>query len=326
MFVALAGLGKPADDLQQLGFPVHSAGALASGKIGRLRQLVRMFRENEIDIVHSHNTLAHFYAAVAAKLAGVPVVINTQHGRGCGDSWKARLQFRLANRLTDRIIGVSEDAAALCRRDDRWSGQKTTAIWNGIDLNRFEYRGPASCPVAISVARLSPEKDFSTLLRATALVTRHHPDFRLKIVGDGRERSHLEQLTRDLQLKKNVDFLGECSDVPQKLAEAGFFVSASRTEGISLTLLEAMAVGLPIVATSVGGNPEIVQRGMTGELVPSAHPENLAEAICGMLDKNTEWPAIGRLARQRVERHFDVRQMVGKYEALYDELANGQSN
>lgn len=325
-FVALAGLGKPADDLRQLGFSTQSVAEQASGKLARLKQLVRLFRESEIDIVHTHNTLAHFYAAAAAKLAGVPVVINTQHGRGCGDSWKARLQFRLANRLTDRIIGVSEDAAALCRRDDRRSSEKTIAIWNGIDLDRFEFRGPANSSTAISVARLSLEKDFSTLIRAVALVVERHPGFRLKIVGDGRERAHLEQLARDLGLTSHVQFLGECSDVPQKLAEAAFFVSASRTEGISLTLLEAMAVGLPIVATEVGGNPEIVELGVTGELVPSGQPEQLAQAICGMLDRKSEWPAIGELARQRVERHFDVRQMVQKYEALYEQLANGTAN
>ena len=106
-FVALAGLGRPADELRQLGFPVQSVAERASGKLARLRQLVRLFGESTFDVVHTHNTLAHFYAATAAKLAGVLVVINTQHGRGCGDSWKARLQFRLANRLTDRVIGVS---------------------------------------------------------------------------------------------------------------------------------------------------------------------------------------------------------------------------
>lgn len=325
-FVALAGLGRPADDLRQLGFSVQSVAEQASGKLARLKQLVQLFRESKIDIVHTHNTLAHFYAATAAKLAGVPVVINTQHGRGCGDSWKARLQFRLANRLTDRVVGVSEDAAALCRRDDQRSSRKTIAIWNGIDLDRFEYRGPAVSPVAICVARLSPEKDFSSLIRAIAQVVEQHADFRLKIVGDGQERPHLEQLARDLGLESHVEFLGECSDVPQKLAEAAFFVSASRTEGISLTLLEAMAVGLPIVATEVGGNPEIVERGVTGELVPSGQPEQLANAICRMLERMAEWPAIGELARQRVERHFDVRQMVQKYEALYEALANGNEN
>lgn len=322
MFVALSEVGKPAEDLRELGFPVHSVSEEAGGRVARLRHLVSLFRKHRVDIVHSHNTLAHFYAAVAAKVAGVPVVINTQHGRGCGDSWKARLQFRLANRLTDRVIGVSEDAAALCRRDDRWSTHKTFTIWNGIDLRRFEFRGPADRPTAVSVARLSPEKDFSTLLRATALVVARHPDFRLQIVGDGRERAALEQLTRDLNLESHVEFPGECGDVPQRLADAGMFVSASLTEGISLTLLEAMAVGLPIVATRVGGNPEVVRCGETGELVPPGEPEELAEAICSMLDRRSEWPVIGELARRRVEQYFDVQQMVQQYELLYAKLAD----
>ena len=165
-FAALGRMGRPADDLTALGHDVESVASSSSGRIGRLKRLTQLFRDNNVQIVHTHNTLAHFYGAMAARRAGVPVVINTQHGRGCGNSWKARLQFRMANRVTDRIVGVSEDAAALCRADDRHSADRIVALWNGIDIDRFDFRGPAAAPIAISVARLSPEKDFSTLLRA----------------------------------------------------------------------------------------------------------------------------------------------------------------
>src|SRR5690606_16438253 len=136
----------------------------------------------------------------------------------------------------------------------------------------------------ISVARLSPEKDFPTLLRAVQKVVYLYPDFRLKIVGDGEERTRLELLAKELEIDRNVQFLGERKDVPQLLQDAGFFVSSSKTEGISLTLLEAMAVGLPIVTTSVGGNPEIVVDGETGKLVPPRDPDALGTAIIEMLE------------------------------------------
>jgi glycosyltransferase involved in cell wall biosynthesis len=319
-FVALSGLGKPAQDIRELGFPVESVADSARGKLARLLFLISLFRDRQIDIVHSHNTLAEFYAATAAKLAGVPVVVNTQHGRGCGASWRARTQFRIANLFSDRIVGVSEDAAELCRRDDRFSRGKTTTIWNGIDLDRFEYRGPATAPVAISVARLSPENDFSTLLRTVWILIQDFPEFRLQIVGDGPEREHLRTLSRNLKLDEHIEFLGECNDVPQRLAKAAFFVSATRTEGISLTLLEAMATGLPVVTTRVGGNPEIVQDGRTGMLVREGCPELLASAMREMLHDRDAWPVMGELARQRVEQHFNVRNMVQQYESLYDEL------
>jgi len=319
-FVSLSSLGKPAEDLRGLGMQVESVASAASGRLGRLRYLIEMFRREQIEIVHTHNTLAHFYAAIAAKRAGVPVILNTQHGKGCGDTWKHRAQFLIANRFTKRIVGVSEDAAELCRRQDRFSRDRITAIWNGIDVDRFEYRGPADAPVAISVARLSPEKDFPTLLRAVWILVQEFPDFRLKIVGNGSEKPCLQALADDLNLQKHVEFLGECSDVPQQLAKAGFFVSATLTEGISLTVLEAMATGLPIVTTDVGGNPEIVQEGRNGRLVRPGHPEILAGAMREMLLDRDGWPVMGELGRQRVEHHFNVRNMVRQYESLYDEL------
>ncbi len=319
-FVALDGLGTPADDLRELGFDVSSVAAGTSGKIGRIRNLIRRFRDGEFDVLHTHNTFAHFYAATAAHLAGVPVIVNSQHGRGCGNSWKARCQFRLANRWTDRVVGVSEDAARLCRRDDRRSAERITSIWNGIDVDRFDFRGPAQQPVAISVARLSKEKDFETLLRAVWILIKEHPDFRLKLVGDGAERKKLEALARDLKLTGHVDFLGERNDIADLLPQAAFFVSSSTTEGISLTILEAMAVGLPVVTTNVGGNPEIVVEGGTGRLVNPRSPDELALAMRNMLNDRDAWAVMGQLGRQRIEQHFNVSSMVRQYEDLYIDL------
>ena len=319
-FVALSELGPPAGDIRQAGCRVHSVGEDSSSRFSRLVRLTRFFRCRQIDVVHTHNTYAHFYAALAARLAGVPVTVNTQHGRGCGNRRKARIQFRLANHVTRQIVAVSEDAAELCRDDDPRSAYKTTRIWNGIDLDKFVFRGPSDTPTAISVARLSPEKDFGTLLKAVSLVRSAVPRFRLRIVGDGPERSHLERLARDLNVHDNVEFLGERSDIPELLAKAGFFVSSSLTEGISLTLLEAMAVGLPVLTTAVGGNPEVVVEGETGRLVPSEDPDALAAGIIAMCGDRVEWPAMGYLGRLRAEQCFDVRQMVEQYESLYREL------
>ena len=320
-FLALDAIGQPAADLRQLGWRVDSLTANGPiSKLARLRQLRQFFQSERIDIVHSHNTLAHFYGALAAKWAGVPAVINTQHGRGCGAGWKAKWQFRLANRWTDCVVGVSNDATELCRADDPRAAAHMRVLWNGIDVSRFEYHGPKLLPVAISVARLAPEKDFDTLLHAVKILVRDVPDFRLKIVGDGPERSRLEQLRDKLRLEQHVDFLGERHDVPQLLAKAGFFVLSSRSEGISLTILEAMAVGLPVVATNVGGNPEIVADGRTGRLVASGSPERLADAMRDMLANREQWPVMGELGRQCVEQHFNVREMVRQYEGIYREL------
>ena len=322
-FAALGSVGGPADEIAEAGCGVHRLQELAgNGKWARVRQLASILREHSIQIVHTHNTYAHFYGTLAAKMAGVPVVINTQHGRGCGTHWKQRIHFMLANRLTRKVLAVSEDSARICRTQDPLSRRKIEPLWNGIDLSRFAYHGPSMQPHAISVARLSPEKDFPTLLQATRLVVDRNPDFRLTIVGDGQERQKLTDLTSQLQLTEQVTFLGERRDVPDLLREAAMFVSSTSTEGISLTLLEAMAVGLPIITTSVGGNPEVVEDGVTGHLVPPADPESLANAICEHLQQRDTWQAIGTLSRTRVERQFDINRMISDYETLYTELTS----
>jgi glycosyltransferase involved in cell wall biosynthesis len=236
------------------------------------------------------------------------------------------VQFSLANRLTDQVFGVSDDAALLCRQQDPLSRGKIGRIWNGIDLTRFAWSGPRPEPVAISVARLSPEKDFSTLLRAVALAVPHVPGLRLKIVGDGVERPALDRLTRDLNIHGHVQFLGERNDVPQLLRQAGLFVSSSRTEGVSLTLLEAMAVGLPVLATRVGGNPEVVDDGVTGRLVPPQDHRALSAALVALCRDSELRSTMGALARTRVAELFDVRRIVEEYEDVYRTLGERRAS
>ena len=319
-FLALSGDGQPAADIRAAGCSARVLNdSLKISKLRSLSQLVGHLKTQRPQIVHTHNTYAQFYGAIAAKLAGVPVVINTQHGQGCGSGWKAEWQFRIANRLTQRVVGVSRDTARLCEQQDSRSHDKLTTIWNGINLDRFHYRGPKLTPTAISVARLSPLKDFPTLLQAVRLVLPHVPDFRLRIVGDGPERAKLESLIEELHIRPHVELLGERHDVPELLAESGFFVSSSLSEGISLTLLEAMAVGIPVVTTSVGGNPEIVLDGQTGRLAPASDPPALARAIVDLCAERDLWSAMGTIGRQRVEQNFEIRNMIRNYEMLYEE-------
>jgi glycosyltransferase involved in cell wall biosynthesis len=321
-FLALRAVGRFADEIRNQGCAVqllhdHS-------RFGGLREMARFFRAGKFDVVHTHNTYPHLYATIAARWAGVPVVVQTRHGQRAGHGWKSSFLYRSAARLVDRIVAVSDDAAELCQRVDRLPVKKVTRIWNGIDLSDFRYHGPIMAPVAISVARLSAEKDFPTLLRATALVLREIPDFKLRIVGGGPERERLEALAAELGVTSAVDFLGERHDVPELLAQAGFFVTASLTEGISLTLLEAMAVGLPVVATAVGGNPEIVVDGVSGKLTPAAQPEQLAAAMIDACRQSDRWRDWGQAGRERVTQHFDVQRMARDYEQLYQQLWSAQ--
>lgn len=317
-FLAVTEVGRFAEIIRDAGCTVHTL--KPAGRWGRVRQMAKLFRDGHFDVVHTHNTHPHINGSIAARLAGVPVVVNTRHGQRAGHGWKSRTQFRWASHLVNKIIAVSDDAAQLCVTSDGVSQRKVLRIWNGIDVDDFKFSGPVQAPIAISVARLSAEKDFPSLLQAIHIAVSQVPDLKLKLVGDGPERGKLERLAHELDLSKHVEFLGDRNDVPKLLAQAGFFVTASLTEGISLTLLEAMAVGLPVIATSVGGNSEIVEDPRTGRLVPPANPQALAAAIVAMCQQPETWQALGQAGRARVEEHFEVRRMVADYERLYRDL------
>jgi glycosyltransferase involved in cell wall biosynthesis len=193
-------------------------------------------------------------------------------------------------------------------------------IHNGIDSERFSYNGPTADGPAVYVGRLSPEKDVATLLKAAAIVVAQRPSFRLQIAGTGACSAGLHALARSLQLEGNVDFLGEVRDVRALLHRASMFVLPSLTEGVPLTVLEAMACGLPVVATHVGGTPEAVLAGATGLLVPPGEPAQLADAMLRLHDNPNIARDFGRTGRARVQAHFDVRAMVAGYESLYTDV------
>jgi len=317
-FIALRETGRFADEIRDAGWKVHDLQSRSRWQdLSALRQL---FHERQIDIVHTHNTYPHLYGTLAARWAGVPIVLQTRHGQRAGHGWKSRVQYRLASRWCNQIIAVSDDAATLCVESDGIPPSKVRRIWNGIDTDQFRWTPPAVAPHAISVARLSPEKDFPTLLAAVRTVAPQVPGFRLTIVGHGPDREKLEATVKDWGLTGQIHFLGERADVPELLAQSAFFVTATLTEGISLTLLEAMAVGRAVIATAVGGNPEIVVDGQTGMLVPPRSVERLAEAMVEMCHHPERWRDWGVAGRDRVLEHFDVRRMAEDYEQVYAEF------
>ena len=316
-FLSLTGRGRLAAEIEALGWPVVALEEQPGFRPAISLHLAPWLRRWRIDVVHTHDSKPLVYGAPAARLAGVPRVIHTRHFAQL--SYLSKRQTRLAAlaaRLTDTFVCVSRQSAAVAVREGVPGGRIRT-IWNGIDLTHFACSGPRPDGPAVLVARLSPEKDVATLLRAAARVVQQRPTFRLRIAGDGPCLPMLRELTDQLQLAGHVDFLGDVRDVAGLLATAKLFVLPSLTEGISLTLLEAMSCGLPVVATRVGGNPEVVVDGQTGLLVPPGDPPALAAAILQLLGDETRCRNMGLAGRQRVEDHFDVRQMVTAYEVLY---------
>lgn len=308
--------------------------------VGMLVRLYRLLRERRPDIVHTRN-LATLECQIVAALAGVGARVHGEHGRDIydldGSNRKYRLLRRLMRPFIKRYIAVSADLADWLRDAIHVQPARLNQIYNGVDSSRF---APASAPtrdalpadfatvddiVIGSVGRFAPVKGYVHLAAAFAEMVQRHPGLALKLVlvGDGSERAACEALIAQAGLSERVWFAGDRSDVPALMRAFNIFVLPSLGEGISNTILEAMASGLPIVATNVGGNPELVSKD-NGILVPAADRAALADAI-GHYAVNAELRhAHGRTSRAIIEARFSMQAMVQGYLGVYDNLAGMQ--
>lgn len=298
-------------------------------------RMSRLIRQRGIELVHAHQYTPFFYAALAKLiLGGAFRLILTEHGRHFPDTVSSRR--RLANRwllgpLADAITGVCQFSVDGLARQDGFSRQKMSVIDNGITLERYT---PAADRGAIrarlqldparryigNIARFHPVKDQAMLLHAFAEVAAARADVDLLLVGDGPLRGTLTELVRSLGLESRVHFLGVRSDVPDILQAIDVFALTSLSEAASLTLLEAMAVGVPVVVTAVGGNPELVRHGIDGLHVPRGDAGATARALLQILADPAAASVMGCSARQRVVERYQLDATVKAYLALYQKL------
>jgi glycosyltransferase involved in cell wall biosynthesis len=257
-------------------------------------------------------------------------LIFTEHGRHYPDQVSFRRRFAnrfLFNRLADSVTAVSRFSADSLARVDGFSRERIEVIENGIDLAQFTLnsRPPSDLDPTrryiVNVARFHPVKDQATLLRAFHQLAPAHPDVDLLLVGDGPLRGGLEQLSQELHIKDRVRFLGVRKDVPAILHASKVFVLTSLSEGAPLTLLEAMAAGLPAVVTAVGGMPEIVRDGIEGLLAPRQDVDKIAAALDQLLRDPKTAVAMGAAGAQRVREFYTIDRTVDRYYALYARLA-----
>jgi glycosyltransferase involved in cell wall biosynthesis len=286
------------------------------------RALAKWLQRSPVDVLHTHNPSPHAAGALARLRTQIPVLVHTKHGRNYPGEWRRVLVNRGVSWLTDCVVAVSHDAASVSREIERIPERKLRVIHNGIDLTRFApVKGVPNPRRAIHVARIAdPPKDHTTLLRAVRRVADVVPDFHLEIVGDGPQRGAVEQLCDELRLRDNVTLMGFRSDVAERIGQCGLAMLSSLTEGLSITLLEAMAMGLPVVATDVGGNREVVAQGKTGILVPAEQPEAMAEAMLTLIRSPEQAAAMGAAGRERMEDGFNLSKVAEEYSELYLEL------
>jgi glycosyltransferase involved in cell wall biosynthesis len=303
--------------------------------VGRAARALRALRT---DLVHAHQYTPWFYAASGAIRGwSRPRILFTEHGRHYPDHRRPkRTVFNQALLpWTDGIVAVCGFVRDCLAANEALPRRRIRIIYNGVDAERFDGTcdrsraraaqgvDPADPLVGIA-ARFAPVKDHATLLRAFARVLRSVPRAKLVLAGDGPLRESLETQARGLGIDSSCRFLGVRRDIPALLPSWDVFCLSSLSEGTSVTLLEAMACGLPVVATRVGGNPEIVEEGKTGLLAPRGDDAKLAEAIVRVLTDPTRARAMGEAGRARARSAFTLERMAEDYRALYRGLLAGE--
>ncbi len=299
-------------------------------------RMASVLQERCVDVVHAHQYTPFFYAALACVLTGFrPRLILTEHGRHFPDivSPLRRMVNRLImDRLADAVNAVCHFSARSLARVDGFSGGRIQVIENGIDVAQYRPSHDRSAlrrklgltpdrRYVANVARLHPVKDQATLVRAFSMVAATHAEVDLLLVGDGPERGRLQALVTEMGLVTRVNFLGVRSDVPDILRAADLFALTSVSEAASLTLLEAMAAGLPVVVTDVGGNPEIVRDGQEGLLVPRGDAEKTAAALLRLLRNPNEAESLGQAGARRVQERYRLERTIESYGELYERLS-----
>ncbi|HEY9514722.1 MAG TPA: glycosyltransferase family 4 protein [Gemmatimonadaceae bacterium] len=316
------------DRFRERGFTPESYHIRHAIDLTCLRQITDLLRSHRVQVAHSHEFSMGLYGAAAARRAGARHLITMHGGRYYAEHWRRRSALRWAVRNSAALVAVSEATADDLRRTLRLAHDRVQVVPNGIPF-RDGARAAVRREIAlgdgelllVAVGNLYPVKGHAILLRALGKLRRagelESVPWRLAIAGRGDEDSSLRALAVAEGLSERVTLLGYRKDVPDILAAADLFVMPSLSEGLPLALVEAMAAGLPVVASDVGGIPEVADRGCEAILVPPGDPTMLAEALGRLLRDGAARASLGAAARSRALRDFSVTRMCDAYERLY---------
>ena len=296
--------------------------------------LYRLFKRERPHVVHTHRWGTLLEGAIAARLAGVPYIVHGEHGTLETRGHNAWVQRRLWHRV-DRVLSVSSRLAERMARDIGFPLDRITVIRNGLDLNRFQPNAdkpaakralgiPPDRLLIGTVGRTVPVKDHPTFLRALARVREAGIEFTAVIAGTGPAFQDTQRLVESLNLAE-VRLLGNRDDVHEILGAFDIFVLSSTSEGLSNTIQEAMATGLPVVATNVGGADELVMEGATGILTPSGDDRAMADALVGLARDDARRGGVGRGGAGGGRAHFGIERMFRDYEEMYLSLGAGSA-
>ncbi len=300
----------------------HHAPLARWGQIGCIRRLVHLFREIQPHVVQAHMFHTNLYVVIAARLAKVPVVITTEHGKNL---WKNSIHHWIErgviSPLSTMRVAVSQDIRDIRIQSADIPADKIMVIPPCVEIpeQSVEYHDKSSVMLG-AVGRMVDAKDYPTLLRAFSRVVDSGMKAELVFLGDGPARSQLENMARELGIAGVVRFPGFQSNIDEWLRRFELVVFSSIREGIPVAMLEAMAAGVPMVATRVGGIPEVIRDGVNGLLVECGRPEDLANAIMRLAQDVNLRKALGREGRNTVVSLYSREAICGRYEKLFTEL------
>lgn len=315
--------------------PVFEIGSLYGLKTAwQALRFAYYVRKNRIQIVNSYGFYPNVFAVVAARFGGADVVIASIRDRGDILTPAQRRFQKIVCRLADCVL-VNAEAIRETLIAQGYDPAKIVVIRNGIVLSRYQSAAqgerirrelgvPAEAPIIIMFSRLNRMKGAEYFLEAAEIVAQRRPDARYLIVGDGANRRDLEERAAASGVKERAIFTGFRTDVPDLLAESAISVLPSLSEGLSNSLLEAMAAGIPVIATRVGGNPEIIEDGVSGLLAPPRDAKALADAMIALLEDPTRAQHMGEAGLRRVAELFSVERSVAEVENLYRKLVGDE--
>ncbi len=328
--VCLFRPGWLSESCQEAGLPTSIIGIKHAVDLQWARKVAALIRHERVSVIHAHEFTANVYGSLLGKLLSVPVVA-TIHGKNYyWEQAKRRVAYRWVSRQAN-LVAVSQDLKQFVMQRVGVSADRISVIYNGVepfrdpapeqvDLIREELGLAAWDHVIGAVGSLYPVKGHRHLLNALPAVLREFPKSLLLLVGRGDQEGALKEQAVELGIDRHVRFLGFRKDVPLLLSLVDLFVLPSLSEGLSMALLEAMAAGKPVVATRVGGNPELVEDSRTGFLVPSEDPSALAEGMLRALRGRAQGCDMGSEGKRLVSERFSFAGMVEAYQRYYDRV------
>ena len=329
---SLRGTGPLAAEIRQRGIPLWEMPWPEHGADrGMFLKVFRLLRKNRYDVVHTHNTQPFLDGGLAAFLARVPVRVHTDHARPFPDKLRYMAMERIMSSAYSKVVGVSAHTAGELRRYEGIALRKLAVVPNGIDggwyrsecarVDRLRLREEAGLGAFKAVfglgARLEAQKGIGYLLEAMPAILARHPDAVVALAGSGSLEGELKEKARQLGVAGNVRFLGAYPQLLRFYPLLDFLVLPSLWEGLPLCILEAMSLGLPIIATKVGGVGDALEDGRTARLVPPGDPAALAQAVNGFLDDPAGARELGRAGRADFDSRHDAAVMVRAYRDIY---------